>query len=142
MIRRPPRSTSTDTRLPYTTLFRSEVRRQGIPVRQANAGFLMLIAVGSKSGQTAQLELGNFANARILDELRRVEGVGSVQVFASPYEMRIWPDPEKLANYSLSAAEAFEAVPQKKRQSPGGHIGDLPISGETEMNEAIPYQTR
>src|SRR3546814_668903 len=49
-----------------------EVRRQGIPVRQANAGFLMLIAVGSKSGQTAQLELGNFANARILDELRRV----------------------------------------------------------------------
>src|SRR3546814_550159 len=97
-----------------------EVRRQGIPVRQANAGFLMLIAVGSKSGQTAQLELGNFANARILDELRRVEGVGSVQVFASPYAMRIWLDPEKLANYSLSAAEALAAVQVQNNQSQGG----------------------
>src|SRR3546814_4645792 len=50
-----------------------EVRRQGIPVRQANAGFLMLLAVGSKSGQTAPLELGNFANPQILDELRSEE---------------------------------------------------------------------
>lgn len=119
-----------------------EVRRQGIPVRQANAGFLMLIAVGSKSGQTAQLELGNFANARILDELRRVEGVGSIQVFASPYAMRIWLDPEKLANYSLSAAEALAAVQEQNSQSPGGQIGDLPISGDTELNAAILTQSR
>src|SRR3546814_1926919 len=102
----------------------------------------MLIAVGSKSGQTAQLELGNFANARILDELRRVEGVGSVQVFASPYAMRIWLDPEKLANYSLSAAEALAAVQEQNSQSPGGQIGDLPISGETELNAAILTQSR
>src|SRR3546814_20688209 len=67
-----------------------EVRRQGIPVRQATAGFLMLLAVGSKSGQTAQLELGNFANARLLDELRRVGGVGNGQFFDSPFAVRIW----------------------------------------------------
>src|SRR3546814_5071593 len=62
-----------------------QVRRQGIPVQKANSGFLLLIAVGSNSGRTGALELGNFANARVVDELRRVPGVGNVQVFASPY---------------------------------------------------------
>src|SRR5687768_8064709 len=107
------RLTLVEQRLP------EEVRRQGIPVQEANTGFLMLVAIGSKSGQTEALELGNFANARIVDELRRVEGVGNVQVFASPYAMRIWLDPQKLANYRLSAAEALAAVQEQNSQSPG-----------------------
>src|SRR3546814_1526955 len=106
MIRRPPRSTRTDTLFPYTTLFRS------------------------------------FANARVVDELRRVPGVGNVQVFASPYAMRIWLDPQKLANYRLSAAEALAAVQEQNSQSPGGQIGDLPLAGKTELNATILTQSR
>src|SRR3546814_2052996 len=86
-----------------------QVRRQGIPVQKANSGFLLLIAVGSNSGRTGALELGNLANARVVDELRRVPGVGNVQVFAAPYAMRIWLDPQKLANYRFSAADALAA---------------------------------
>src|SRR3546814_10405850 len=47
----------------------------------------------------------------------RVEGVGNVQVFASPYAMRVWLDPQKLANYRLSAAEALAAVQEQNSQS-------------------------
>jgi multidrug efflux pump len=130
------RLTLVEQRLP------EEVRRQGIPVQEANSGFLMLVALGSKTGQTEALELGNFANARIVDELRRVEGVGNVQVFASPYAMRIWLDPQKLANYHLSAAEALAAVQEQNSQSPGGQIGDLPIAGGTELNATILTQSR
>ncbi|MEA1012977.1 multidrug efflux RND transporter permease subunit [Sphingosinicella sp. LY1275] len=130
------RLTLVEQRLP------EEVRRQGIPVREANAGFLMLVAMGSKSGQTGALELGNFANARIVDELRRVEGVGNVRVFASPYAMRIWLDPQKLANYRLSAAEALAAVREQNSQSPGGQIGDLPMAGGTELNATVLTQSR
>src|SRR3546814_3517796 len=54
----------------------------------------------------------------------------------------IWLDPEKLANYSLSAAEALAAVQEQNSQSPGGQTGDLPISGETELNAAILTQSR
>src|SRR3546814_15945998 len=68
------RLTLVEQRLP------EEVRRQGIPVQEANAGFLLLVAVGSKTGAPGALELGNFATARVVDELRRVEGVGNVQV--------------------------------------------------------------
>lgn len=130
------RLTLVEQRLP------EEVRRQGIPVREANAGFLMLVAIESKSGATPVAELGNFASARVVDELRRVEGVGNVQVFAAPYAMRVWLDPQKLANYRLSAAEALAAVQEQNSQSPGGQLGDLPISGKTELNATILTQGR
>ncbi|WP_129793448.1 efflux RND transporter permease subunit [Sphingosinicella sp. CPCC 101087] len=130
------RLTLVEQRLP------EEVRRLGIPVREANAGFLLLVAIGSESGRTGQFELGNFANARVVDELRRVEGVGDVQVFAAPYAMRVWLDPAKLASYRLSASEALAAVREQNSQSPGGQIGDLPISGDTEINATILTQGR
>ena len=130
------RLTLVEQRLP------EEVRRQGIPVQEANSSFLMVVAIGSKSGQTGQLELGNFASSRVVDELRRVNGVGNIQVFGSSYAMRIWLDPQKLANYKLSAAEALAAVQEQNSQSPGGQIADLPVSGGSEINATILTQSR
>src|SRR3546814_14411693 len=56
--------------------------------------------------------------------------------------MRVWLDPQKLANYRLSAAEALAAVQEQNSQSPGGQLGDLPIAGRTELNAAILTQSR
>ena len=119
-----------------------EVRRQGIPVRQANAGFLLLVAIESRTGANAAEDLGNFANSRVVDELRRVPGVGDVQLFGSPYAMRIWLDPDKLASYRLSAADALAAVQEQNSQSPGGQLGDLPLARDTELNATILTQGR
>jgi len=125
-----------ETRLP------EEVRRQGIPVKQASSGFLLLVAIGSKSGTTLSDDLGNFASARVVDELRRVKGVGDVTVFASPYAMRVWLDPQKLATFRISAAEALAAVREQNSQSPGGQLGDQPLAQGTELNAAIVTQGR
>lgn len=119
-----------------------EVRRQGIPVRQASSGFLLLVAIGSKTGVTGGEDLGNFAYARVVDELRRVQGVGDVQVFASPYAMRIWLDPDRLATFRLSAADALRAVQEQNSQSPGGQLGDLPLARDMELNATIITQGR
>ncbi|TPE58595.1 multidrug efflux RND transporter permease subunit [Sandaracinobacter neustonicus] len=119
-----------------------DVRRQGIPVQQANAGFLLLVAIGSKGGANNVEDLGNFANARVVDELRRVHGVGNVQLFGSPYAMRIWLDPERLANFRMSAADALAAVQEQNSQSPGGQLGDLPLARGTELNATILTQGR
>ncbi|PZU49978.1 MAG: hydrophobe/amphiphile efflux-1 family RND transporter [Sphingomonas sp.] len=119
-----------------------DVRRQGIPVQQANSGFLLLVAIGSKTGANNGEDLGNFANARVVDELRRVHGVGNVQLFGSPYAMRIWLDPERLANFNMSAADALGAVQEQNSQSPGGQLGDLPLARDTELNATILTQGR
>jgi multidrug efflux pump len=119
-----------------------EVRRQGIVINQASSSFLLIIALISKSGDTSSLELGNFAVTRVVDELRRVPGVGDIRSFSSEYAMRIWLDPDKLATYQLSAADALAAVREQNTQSPGGQLGDVPLAEDAELNAAILTQNR
>ncbi|MFI5256771.1 MAG: multidrug efflux RND transporter permease subunit [Gemmatimonadales bacterium] len=125
-----------ETRLP------EEVRRQGVQVVKASTGFLMIIALTSKSGAMQTLELGNFAVTRIVDELRRVPGVGDVRSFSSEYAMRIWLDPDKLATFKLSPSDALVAVQEQNSQSSGGAIGDRPLAGGSELNATILTQSR
>jgi multidrug efflux pump len=119
-----------------------DVRRQGISVTEANSGFLLIVAITSKSGDTDPMEVNNFANTRVLDELRRVNGVGNVQAFAPEYAMRIWLDPQKLASYNLSPAEALGAVQEQNSQTPGGQLGDQPLAKGAQLNAVITTQGR
>ena len=99
-----------------------EVRRQGIRVNKATSGFLLIIALTSKSGATSGLQLGNFAKTRIEDEVRRVAGVGDIRNFSSEYAMRVWLNPERLASFDLSAADALAAVREQNSQAAGGAL--------------------
>ena len=119
-----------------------EVRRQGILVNKASAGFLMIVALTSKTGATTPLELGNFASTRVIDELRRVPGVGDIRSFSSEYAMRIWLNPDKLTAYSMTAAEVLAAIREQNSQSPGGSLGDLPIANGYEISAPILTQNR
>ena len=119
-----------------------DVRRQGISVTEANSGFLLIVAITSKSGKTDPMEINNFANTRVLDELRRVNGVGNVQAFAPEYAMRIWLDPQKLASYNLSPVEALGAVQEQNSQTPGGQLGDQPLAKGAQLNAVITTQGR
>jgi len=120
----------------------AEVRQQGIQVVQSTSGFLMVVFVSSKSGQTGPTELGNIANAQLIDELKRVPGVGDIRLLGSQYAMRIWLDPEKLASYKLSAADALAAVQEQNSQTAGGQIGDLPAANGIEINATVATQNR
>ncbi|SNS58242.1 multidrug efflux pump [Sphingomonas laterariae] len=119
-----------------------EVRRQGIQVNKATSGFLMIMAISSKSGGTDKLALGNLASAKVIDELRRVPGVGDLRLLGSEYAMRVWLDPDKLAGYKMSAAEALAAVQEQNSQTAGGQLGDQPIAKGSELNATIIAQNR
>jgi multidrug efflux pump len=127
---------SVEPRLP------EEVRRQGVRVAKAGEGFLMIVALISKTGATPSLELGNFAATRVVDELRRVPGVGSILNFSSEYAMRIWLDPDRLATFRMSPAEALAAVQEQNTQSTGGALGDQPLAEGSEINATILTQNR
>ena len=119
-----------------------EVRRQGVQVNAANSGFLMLVALTSKTGRTNTLGLGDFAANSVVDELRRVSGVGDVRLFGTQYAMRIWLDPQKLAGYGLSASEVLAAVQEQNSQTAGGSLGDQPTAGKTQLNATVVTQNR
>ena len=119
-----------------------EVRRQGIMVSQANAGFLLIVALTSPDSSKSSLDLGSYANSRIVDQLRRVPGVGNVQLFGSDYAMRIWLDPERLASFSMSSAEALAAVREQNSQTTGGQIGAQPTIADQQINATVVTQSR
>lgn len=117
-----------------------EVRRQGIQVFQASRDFLLIISMFSENGTMSTLELGHFATTQVLDELRRVQGVGDIREFYTAYAMRIWLNPDRLASFGLSATEVLAAVQEQNSQSAGGAIGDLPLADGIEIN--APLETR
>ncbi len=119
-----------------------DVRQQGITITRASSSFLMIVALTSRSGRTSALALGNFASTRVVDELRRVHGVGDIRSFSSEYAMRVWLDPDRLATFKLSAADALAAVREQNAQTPGGQLGALPVAKGAEINAPILTQSR
>lgn len=130
------RLSTVEARLP------EEVRRQGITVRQANPGFLLIVALTSESGALTSTDLGNVASTQVIDELRRVEGVGDVTLFGSEYAMRIWLNPDKLASYNLSPSAVVAAIREQNAQTAGGAIGALPTQEGQEITATITTENR
>lgn len=119
-----------------------DVRRLGIQITDNSSGFLEVIGIQSRTGATPALELGDFASTKIVNEIRRVPGVGNVQLFSSEKAMRIWLDPDKLAGFNLSPADALLAVQEQNSQTAGGGIGDQPLAGNAQFNAKIVTQNR
>lgn len=130
------RLSTVEARLP------DEVRRQGVTVRQADSGFLMIVALTSKSGALDSTDLGNVASIQVIDELRRIPGVGDITLFGSQYAMRIWLDPGRLASYNLSPGAVLAAIREQNSQTAGGALGSLPTQDGQQINATITTQDR
>src|SRR5690349_21377015 len=105
-----------------------EVRRQGVVVRKAASNMLQIVSLSSPDGSQDAITLSNYALLNVLDELRRVKGVGEAQMFGQDYSIRIWMQPDKLAQFGLTAADVTAAVRQQNSQFAGGRVGVEPMS--------------
>ena len=130
------RLSTVEARLP------EEVRQQGITVRQANAGFLLIVALTSTNVDLNSTDLGNVASSQVIDELRRVPGVGDVTLFGSAYAMRIWLDPDALASYNLSPGAVLNAIREQNAQIAGGSIGAKPLAAGQQITATITSEGR
>ena len=106
-----------------------EVRRYGLTVKKSTGGpGLLMISVNSPDGTYDNLYIANYASIYVKDELARVRGVGSVQVFGSTdYSMRIWLDANKMANLGVSVSEVSAAIQAQNTQVPAGDLGVEPM---------------
>lgn len=118
------------------------VQQMGVQVNNSTSGYLMLLGLSSTDGSMSALELGNYAGINVVNELRRVPGVGDITLFGSQYAMRIWLDPDKLAGYALSASEVLAAVQEQNNQTAGGGLAEQPVAKEAEFTAKILTQSR
>lgn len=109
-----------EPRLPQT------VRQSGLQVESASSSFLMIVGMTSPNGQFDEVELNDYLARNIVEELRRISGVGRVQLFGAEQAMRVWVDPNKLNAYGLTMNELAQAIEQQNVQIAPGRIGDEP----------------
>ena len=102
------------------------VKSQGINVEEAGAGFLMVVSLNSTDGRLDDVGLGDYLTRNVLGELRRLDGVGRVQLFAAQRAMRVWIDPDKMVGLNLSTADISAAIAAQNAQVAAGQIGAAP----------------
>ena len=120
-----------------------EVRRTGLTISKVSTDLLQVFQFYSPDHSRDALFLSNFVTLNILDELKRVPGVGDASVFgARDYAMRIWIDPEKLANFGLSAQDVIRAVQSQNVQAAAGRIGAAPLSEDQRLQLTVTTKGR
>jgi len=124
-----------------TPLLPEIVQRQGITVEKSSAGFLMVVSMISTDGSLEEVDLSDYMVTNLVDELSRIEGVGSVDVFGAQYAMRIWLDPSKLAGFGLAPSDVVAAVSAQNAQISAGSFGALPTVAGQQLNATIVAQS-
>ena len=82
------------------------VRQYGVSVAKRSNNILMVTAIRSPDDSLSTLYLSNYALVNILDDLRRIPGVGDAQIFgALDYSMRIWLKPERMAQLGVTTTD-------------------------------------
>jgi HAE1 family hydrophobic/amphiphilic exporter-1/multidrug efflux pump len=119
-----------------------EVRRQGVVVRKASTNFLQIIGITSPDGSMSALDLSSYTTLNILDEIRRIPGIGDVQLWGQDYAIRIWMQPDKLAQMGLTPSDVTAAVRQQNSQFAAGRIGVEPIDLGVDFTYAVTAQGR
>ena len=103
------------------------VKREGVVVNRSSPDILLAIGLSSPKGTYDGVFLGNYADINIVDQIKRVPGVGDVKNFtAQDYSMRIWLMPDKLASLGVTPTDVSNAIKEQNAQSPAGRIGAEP----------------
>ncbi|MGZ8273599.1 MAG: multidrug efflux RND transporter permease subunit, partial [Burkholderiaceae bacterium] len=102
------------------------VLENGVRVDKTNPALLLIVTMQSKTGQFDAEYLSNLANSSVLPEIKRIGGVGDVTLFGYPYAMRIWLNPDQLAQYRLTVADVSNAIREQNQNYAVGEIGTTP----------------
>jgi multidrug efflux pump len=120
-----------------------EVRRLGITTVKSSPDLTMVVHLLSPNDRYDMTYLRNYAVLNVKDRLARIDGVGQVQLFGSgDYAMRVWLDPQKVAERGLSASDVVAAIRQQNVQAAAGVVGASPGLPGVDLQLSINAQGR
>jgi hydrophobic/amphiphilic exporter-1 (mainly G- bacteria), HAE1 family len=126
------RSTLASSQLP------AEVNAYGLTVQKTLTAPLMLLSLNSPNGALDAQFLANYSYINLNDQLTRVPGIDSVQVFgAGQYAMRLWVKPDQLAKLGITVPEIVNAVQTQNTVNPAGQVGGEPIPKGQEYTYSV-----
>lgn len=113
------------------------VTQQGVQVAKSRSNFLLFIGLSSTDGKLDPVALGDYLSRNVLNEIKRVPGVGQAQLFGTERAMRIWIDPSKLVGLSLTPADVTAAITAQNALVAGGTLGNLPSPGTQQISATV-----
>ncbi|MBK8119688.1 MAG: efflux RND transporter permease subunit [Sulfuritalea sp.] len=119
-----------------------DVRRLGIPVVKSARNYLLFLSLFSPDKSRDFVALGSYAAANVLENIRRVPGVGEAILFGTEYSMRLWLQPEKLNAFGLTSADVAKAVRAQNTQLAAGELGQVPAAAGQQLNAVIVTRSR
>ncbi|WP_454917956.1 efflux RND transporter permease subunit [Xanthobacter sediminis] len=120
-----------------------EVRRLGITTIKSSPDLTMVVHITSPNGRYDMTYLRNYAVLNVKDRLARIDGVGQVQLFGSgDYSLRVWLDPQKVAEHGLSASDVVNEIRAQNVQAAAGVIGASPNAAGLDLQLSVNAQGR
>ena len=119
-----------------------QVSAQGITITQSTGLPLVIYELDSPDESFNPIDLAGYAYINMVERLKRVEGVGQVQVFDGKYAVRIWLDASKMAQKNITVSQVSDAVKKQNTINPGGAVGAEPMPGGQEFTYTIRNQGR
>src|SRR6476661_5396452 len=131
------RSTQAQSQLP------ADVNNFGLTVQKTVTAPLMLITLYSPNGTYDARFLSNYAYINLADQITRLYGIGSVQIFgAGQYAMRLWVKPDVLAKLAITVPEIVSAIQAQNAVNPAGQVGSEPAPKGQQFTYSVRAQGR
>lgn len=108
-----------------------QVQRQGVNVGERSPSMLQVFMLYSPSNSRDITYLSNYTLINIVDEIKRISGVGDATIFgAKDYAIRVWLDPQKLSNQDLTTTDVVDAIKEQNAQYAAGKFAAEPIKNK------------
>jgi multidrug efflux pump len=120
-----------------------EVRALGVTTVKSSPDLTLVVHLTSPNGRYDSKYLRNYAVLNVKDRLARIQGVGQVQLFGSgDYSMRVWLDPQKVAEHGLSASDVVAEIRAQNVQAAAGVVGGSPTPSDVDLQLSVNAQGR
>ena len=114
------------------------VNQGGVTIKKQNPNFVLIVNLTSPDRSIDSIALSNYAYLQLVDPIKRLPGVGDVQIFGERrYSMRIWLDPDKLADLGVTAVDVQAALAEQNIQVAAGKIGQSPAPAGTSFEMQV-----
>jgi multidrug efflux pump subunit AcrB len=115
-----------------------EVQQQGVTVKKVSSAFLLGISLVSRDNRYDSLFLTNYAQINLVNQIGNVEGVGESRLSSNQvYSMRVWVNPDKMAELGVTASDVSAAIQAQNRQNPAGAFGQPPAAPGTDFQYSV-----
>jgi hydrophobe/amphiphile efflux-1 (HAE1) family protein len=114
------------------------VTQMGVVTQKVSPENALIFALYSPNKTYDSVFLKNYGDINLVDDLKRVSGVGNVNEYGSDFAMRVWLKPDKMAQLGITTSDIIQALNDQNVQAPAGTIGAQP----SPANQQFQYTAR